>query len=339
MTELLKKLSAVPAVSSHEEAFCALLKELLTPHVDSMRVDALGSLIVTKKGEKTPARKLVIDVPMDENGVMVSGFTDSGFLRFQIVGRADRRTLIGKRVKMGEKGISGVIGMKPIHLSSREERKSVPKTDDLYIDIGAKDKKEAQSLLELGDIGWFDVSGAPFGENLWKGKSLASKLCCAAALSLLWEETLPVDLTVVFSAQGLSGNRGAYGAAFRERPDVVLCLDAVPACDIPLTAEVKQQAKLCKGVVLPISDRFTQYDRGLFEQLRTLAQTHAIPWQVQPKAAASSNARGYQRSRGGVRSAGIALPVRYLHSPVEVASLSDAEELLALTRRFLENFD
>lgn len=339
MKELLKNLSAVPAVSSREEGFRAYLKELLGPHVDSMREDALGNLIVHKKGERTPVRKLIIDVPMDENGVMVSGFTEGGFLRFQTVGAIDRRTLIGKRVKMGESGIPGVIGMKPIHLSSREERKSVPKTDDLYIDIGAADKKDAESKLCLGDIGWFTTESQEFGNNLWKGKSLDSKIPCALAIRLLTEGRLPVDCTVVFGAQELVGTRGAYGAAFSERPDVVLCLDGVPACDGPMTDKAKQEVKLCKGVALPISDRFTQYDRGLFEQLRSLAQTNGLNWQVQAKANTTGSARGYQRSRGGIRTAGLALPVRYFHSPVEAASLEDAETMLKLTRLFLENFD
>lgn len=339
MKELLNQLGVVPAVSSHEEAFRRCLKDILALHVDSMREDALGNLIVTRTGKRTPSRKLVIDVPMDENGVMVSGFTDWGFVRFQTVGAVDRRTLVGKRVKMGENGLPGVIGMKPIHLSSREERKSVPKTDDLYIDIGAADRKDAESKLALGDVGWFTTEGGVFGKNLWKGKSLNSKIPCALAIQLLREKVFPVNCTIVFSAQELVGTRGAYGAAFSERPDVVLCLNGVPACDDPLTSAEEQETKLTKGVVLPVSDRFTQYDRTLFEQLRTLAQTNHLPWQIQAKSSVTGAARAYQRSRGGVRTVGLGLPLRYLHSPVEVASLDDAEAMLTLTRLFLENFD
>lgn len=327
MKDLLNKLSAIPAVSSHEEELRCFLKETLSPIVDEMKEDGLGNLIVFKKGQRIPKKKVLLDVHMDENGVMVSGYTDEGFLRFQTVGAVDRRTLIGKRVLLGDKSLPGVVGMKPIHLSNADERKSVPKTDDLYIDIGAKDKKQAESLLELGDVGWFDVESAPFGQDLWKGRSLDSKLPCAMAVRLLQGE-LPVNLTVVFSAMELVGTRGAYGAAFSQRPDLVLCLDAVPADDGPLSEQ--PQIALKKGAVLPVSDRFTQYDGEGFRQLRSIAENNAIPWQLQAKTSVTGNARAYQRSRCGAKTVGIALPVRYLHSPVQVVSLSDAENAYQL---------
>lgn len=335
MQKLIQSLCALSGVSSREEEVRQFIREQAEPWADSIRADALGNLIVCKKGRNSTGRRVLLDAPMDEIGVMVSGFTDSGALRFQTVGPVDRRYLIGKPVYLGEQRIPGVVGMKPVHLSTKEERKSVPNLKELYIDIGAKDKKTAQAQVSLGDAGAFAGGAQEFGENFWKGKSLDSRISCAVLIKLLREE-LPIDCTFVFGAQELVGTRGAFGAAFGEKPDIVLCLDGVAAADGPMLPEGRRGCAVGQGVVIPVSDRMSQYDREMFGLLRRLAEEQHIPWQVQAAAGDRSDARGYQRSRAGVRVAGLAAAVRYLHAPTEVASLEDGEAMLQLTRAFLE---
>ena len=334
MRELLNKLCSVSGVSSREEGVRALIQTEAAPYADEVRTDALGNLIVRKKGTKTGTLHVVLDAHMDECGVMVSGYTEEGFLRFQPVGPLDRRTIIGKQIFVGERQLPGVIGMKPIHLSSREERGAFPKQKELYIDIGAKNKEDARSKVELGDVGHFSEGCGRFGTSLWKGKALSSRIPCAVLMALL-REVLPVDCTFVFSAQELVGTRGAYGAAFREKPNVVLCLDGVPAEDLWYTPERQRTCQPGGGVVLPVSDRFTMYHRPLFESLRSLAEQNGIAWQLLAKGTETSDARAYQCSREGVLTAGLGVPVRYLNAPTELADLGDAEAMLNLTRLFL----
>jgi endoglucanase len=334
MQKLLNQLCVCSGVSSREEAVRAVIRTLAEPYADSMQEDAMGNLIVHKKGRVQGSKRVVLSGYMDETGVMVSSFTDDGYIRFQTVGNPDRRNLIGKTVFFGEKNLPGVIGMKPIHLTKKGERSSVPATKSLYIDVGAKTKQEAEKLLEQGDVGHFQEGMKSFGKNCWKGKTLDGRIGCAVLLKLLQEE-LPMDCTFVFGVQELVETGGAYGAAYRLKPHIVLSLGSVAAGDQPLTDQGKAECALGKGVVLPVSDKGTQYDRRLFEQLRQLAEEEQIPWQVKAAAPELSGARAYQRSRSGVRVAGLALPVRYLYAPVEVASLEDAEGMLRLSRVFL----
>ena len=130
---------------------------------------------------------------MDEVGVIITRITDDGFLKFDFVGGVDRRVAIGKPVVIGEKKVPGVIGLKAIHLTTKEERKKAPKTESLYIDIGAKDRESAEKLVELGDYGAFVCQPEEFGDGLFKARAIDDRVGCAIMLKLL-EEDLPLDV-------------------------------------------------------------------------------------------------------------------------------------------------
>ena len=155
MIELLKKLCAMDGVSSYEDQVRDFIRAEAAPYADSIRTDALGNLIVFKKGEKSTGNKLLLAAHMDEVGIMITNIQDSGFLKFDFVGGVDRRVAIGKPVVIGPNRVRGIIGLKAIHMTTKEERKTAPKTETLYIDIGAKDKEEAEKLVSLGDVGSF----------------------------------------------------------------------------------------------------------------------------------------------------------------------------------------
>lgn len=336
MRELLEKLCALRGVSSREDEVRTLVRAEAEPWADELLVDPLGSLIVRKRGCKPGKAPLMLTAYLDECGVMVSDHTEDGFLRFQTVGSVDRRSIIGKPVLLGEKRIPGVIGMKPVHLSTKEERKRVPKTENLYIDIGAKNRDEAQKLAELGEVGTFAVSAGPFGNGFWKGRGLDSRIPCAVLLSLLreeWEESC----TFVFAAHGQLGGRGLYGPALRERPKAALCLHGAAAEDFWYIPEGQRCCCLGGGVVLPVSDRGTMYDRGLFEELRALAVAQSIPWQLQAHGTGNAGSGAVQRRGIGIPTAGLALLVRNLHAPTELCALSDAEAMGTLCRAWLTN--
>lgn len=335
MLNLLKQLCALSGVSSWEDEVRDFIRDQAQPYADNIRTDAIGNLIVFKKGKKPTGNKLLLSAHMDEVGLMVKKIEDDGTLRFSSVGGIDRRVLLGKRVFVGEKRIPAVVGSKPIHLTTKEDRKSVPKLDQLYLDIGAENREEAEQLVSLGDVAAFDPEWMEFGNGMLKAKAIDDRVGCAVLLTLLKEE-LPMDCTFVFSAQEEVGTRGAFGYAFSVKPEIALVVEGTTASDIPGTPEHMTVCAPGQGPVIPFMDGGTIYDRGLFELLRDLAEKHQIPWQTKHRVAGGTDGRTIQRSRTGVRVAGVAAAVRNIHTPSSVASLADCEEMLKLARLFIQ---
>ena len=335
MLNLLKQLCALSGVSSWEDEVRDFIRNQAQPYADSIRTDAIGNLIVFKKGKKPTGNKLLLSAHMDEVGLMVKKIEDDGTLRFSSVGGIDRRVLLGKRVFVGEKRIPAVVGSKPIHLTTKEDRKSVPKLDQLYLDIGAENREGAEQLVSLGDVATFDPEWMEFGNGMLKAKAIDDRVGCAVLLTLLKEE-LPMDCTFVFSAQEEVGTRGAFGYAFSVKPEIALVVEGTTASDIPGTPEHMTVCAPGPGPVIPFMDGGTIYDRGLVELLRDLAEKHQIPWQTKHRVAGGTDGRTIQRSRTGVRVAGVAAAVRNIHTPSSVASLADCEEMLKLARLFIQ---
>ena len=335
MLNLLKQLCALSGVSSWEDEVRNFIQAQAQPYADAIRTDAIGNLIVFKKGKKPTGNKLLLSAHMDEVGLMVKKIEEDGTLRFSTVGGIDRRVLLGKRVFVGEKRIPAVVGNKPIHLTTKGDRKSVPKLDQLYLDLGAENREEAEQLVSLGDVATFDPEWMEFGNRMLKAKAIDDRVGCAVLLTLLKEE-LPMDCTFVFSAQEEVGTRGAFGYAFSVKPEIALVVEGTTASDIPGTPEHMTVCAPGLGPVIPFMDGGTIYDRGLFELLRRLAEENGIPWQTKHRVAGGTDGRTIQRSRQGVRVAGVAAAVRNIHTPSSVASLADCEEMLKLARLFLQ---
>lgn len=335
MLNLLKQLCALSGVSSWEDEVRNFIRAQAQPYADSIRTDAIGNLIVFKKGQKPTGSKLLLSAHMDEVGLMVKKIEEDGTLRFSTVGGIDRRVLLGKRVFVGEKRIPAVVGSKPIHLTTKEDRKNVPKLDQLYLDLGVENREEAEQLVSLGDVATFDPEWMEFGNRMLKAKAIDDRVGCAVLLTLLKEE-LPMDCTFVFSAQEEVGTRGAFGYAFSVKPEIALVVEGTTASDIPGTPEHMTVCAPGLGPVIPFMDGGTIYDRGLFELLRNLAEKNGIPWQTKHRVAGGTDGRTIQRSRQGVRVAGVAAAVRNIHTPSSVASLADCEEMLKLARLFIQ---
>ena len=334
MLELLKELCRLNGVSGAEDPVRNFIQTQAQPYADSLRSDALGNLIVFKRGKKSTENKLLLAAHMDEVGVIVTRITEEGFLKFDFVGGVDRRVAIGKPVVLGENEIPGLIGLKAIHLVSREEEEKVPKTDALYIDIGAKDREEAEKLVPPGTYGSFVGPPQEFGQGFLKAKAIDDRIGCAIMLELL-KEDLPLDVTFAFTAQEEVGTRGAFGTAFSVSPEVALVLETTTAADLPGVGGARRVCAPGKGPVISYMDGATIYDRDLFENLRRLAEEHGIPWQTKEYIAGGNDARTIQRSRSGVRVAALSAAVRYLHAPATVGSLADFENMWKLTRLFL----
>ena len=334
--ENLKALCALDGVSGDEDRVRDFIRRQAEPWAETVRTDALGNLIVHKRGRRPAGNKLLLCAHMDEVGLIVTRATEDGFLRFDFVGGVDRRVALGKPVVLGPEKIPGVIGMKAIHMLSAEERKKVPKTEALYLDIGAADKEEALSKVPLGTYGAFVGEPEELGDGLLKAKAIDDRVGCAILLELL-KEDLPLDVTFAFTAQEEVGTRGAFGAAFSVTPEVALVLETTTAADLPGVEGARRVCAPGRGPVISYMDGGTIYDRSLFETLRRLAEERQIPWQVKEYIAGGNDARTIQRSKAGVRVAALSAAVRYLHAPASVGSLSDFEDMLKLTRAFLEH--
>jgi endoglucanase len=335
MLDTIKALCALPGVSGSEDAVRTYIKNRIAPHVAELRTDPMGNLIAYKKGRKTPSKKVLLCAHMDEVGIIITGMTDDGFLKFDSVGGIDRRVLIGKKVYVGDSGVFGIIGNKAYHLVDREDRDRIPSLDAMYIDIGAKTKDEAKKLVTLGDVGTFDPGISEFGNGYIKAKALDDRVGCAVLIRLI-ESALPVDCWFAFTVQEEVGTRGAYAASFSVEPDIACIVEGTTAADLPSVSSSKRVCALNKGAVVPFMDNGTIYNKELYGMLTRLADDNGIPWQTKTTIAGGTDAAAVQRSRGGVMTAGIAVPLRSLHSPASVGCVVDFEAVYRLTELLLE---
>ena len=333
MIELMKELCALPGPSGCEDAVRAFVLKRVKPFADEIRTDAIGNVMVFRKGAKALDRPVALCAHMDEVGVIIKKITEDGMLKFGFVGGVDPRVVIGRPVRFGD--VPGVIGIKAVHLTTAAERRTMPKTKNLYIDIGATSRAAAEKLVSLGDYGVFDSAVVEFGDGLIKAKAIDDRVGCAALLRLLEDEP-PVDTWFCFTVQEETGLRGAASMAFALDPGFAMVLEGTTAADL---AEVEGADAVCRvrgGVVLPFMDGATIYDAALFELLRDACIRRGIPWQTKTRVAGGTDAGRIHRSRAGVRVCAAAAPVRYIHSPSSVAAKADCEAVLAAARAFLE---
>lgn len=336
MLNTVKELCALSGVGGWEDEVRDYIRRYAAPYADRMDTDTLGNLIVFKRGAKATGNKLMLCAHMDEVGLIVRAITDDGYLKFDCVGMIDRRVLIGKKVLVGAKKLPGVIGIKAYHLVSDEEEKKPPKADDLYIDIGASDREEAQSLVELGEPCVFDSDCVEFGDGMLKAKAIDDRLNCALFLKLL-EQELPMDVTFVFSVQEEVGSRGAFGAAFAIQPEIALVTDCTTAADFPNVKPSNQVCQVGKGPAIPFMDGGAVADRALFEQMRRVAQENDIPWQTKHYVSGSTDSKAIQPAKDGVRVIVVSAPIRYLHAPASVGCIKDFDNMLKLLRCFIDD--
>ena len=207
LTQRIQELTALPGVSGQEDAVREYLLEALRDREDcDCRVDALGNLIVEKTGRQTPAKKLLLTAHMDEVGYLITHIEDSGLLRFAPVGGVSPEVIAGKRVYVGDRLLPGLVGVKAVHQQKAAERTAPPDPENLYIDIGAKSREEAEAAVTLGDRVSFAQNYARFGEGFVRAKALDNRLGCAFLLELLLSES-EYSFTGAFTVQEENGCR------------------------------------------------------------------------------------------------------------------------------------
>jgi len=334
MDDLLKCLSETHGVSGDEGEIREILKKEAALLADEVSVDKMGNVIAYKKGTKS-LKKVMLCAHMDEVGLIITNITESGILKFDVVGSIDPRTLISKKIKIGKKKQVGILGLKAIHLQEAAERKTVVKTKQLYIDIGAKSKEEASKLVSLGDYASFDTEFAKFGNNRIKGKALDDRLGCAVVLNAL-KNRYAFDLYVCFTAQEETGARGAKVAAFNIKPSMALIIESTTCSDVPGVDEHLRSTTLGKGPAITVMDLTSISNREMVNSLIQTAIDENIPYQMKKSVSGGNDAGMIHVSEEGIKTAVVSMPCRYIHSPNSVADLNDFYATSRLVEAFLK---
>lgn len=333
---LLEKLSNARGVSGNETAVREILIDAIKDRVTSYRVDTLGNLIALKKARASRAAKLkvMLAAHMDEVGLMIVHHEASGLLRFRKVGGIDDRVLLSKTVLIGNDKIPGVVGNKPIHLLKPKERDQVIDCDAMTIDIGAKSKEEAQGAVRLGDYATFATVFSEIGDGLVRGKALDDRTGCAALVEIL-KRDYPFDLYGVFTTQEEVGSRGARVAAYAIAPHYAFALEATICDDSPKTKDVSPVTRIGAGPAITFMDRGLIADRRLVDWLVETAKQNRIPYQFKRATLGGTDAGQIHLAKAGTPSVAVAVPTRYIHSPVSLLSKQDFENTIALMTKAL----
>ena len=334
MLEMIKELCSLSGVSGREKDVRDYIIDKIKDYAE-FSVDPLGNLIVFKKGRKEAENKVMLDAHIDEVGLIVTAITADGYLRFAKVGGIDTRVIIGRPVKVGDNAVSGVIGIKPVHLVEKSAEADIPKNDSLYIDIGAENKEEAEKVIRIGDAVWFDSDFIEYGDGFIKAKALDDRVGCAILIEMIRSE-LEYDAWFSFSVQEEIGTRGAQTAAYTVAPDYAIVVETTTAADI---SGVKDDKRVCvcgNGGVVSFMDRSTVYSRELFDKAFEIAEKNGIACQPKTFVSGGNDAGAIHKSRGGVKVLTVSVPCRYLHSPSCVIKYSDVEESLKLITAMAE---
>lgn len=331
----LEKLLAAPSPSGYEQPAQRIFREYVTPCCQ-VTSDVLGNVYGFIPGQGKDRPKVMLVGHSDEIGLQVKYIDDKGFIYFAAIGGVDAHLSPDKVVVIhtATGPLSGVVGKRPIHLMDAKDRETVVKLDAQYIDIGAKDKKETQKLVRIGDCITFDsrftrLQGDRVASRGFDDK--AGAFVVAEVLRLVSQEKkkLPVDLYGVSSVQEEIGLRGGTTSSYTVNPDVGICVEVDFATDQP-DVERKHNGEVALGKG-PILTRGANINHELFELLYGTAQKEKIPVQLTANPRATgTDANVMQISRGGVATALVKLPLRYMHTPVEVISLGDLEQAAKL---------
>jgi len=322
--DLLKNLTESYGPSGNEEKIRNVIKELVEPYSDEIKIDAMGNLIVRKKG---PGKKLMFAAHMDEIGLIVTNIDEKGFIRFSNIGGVSPYVLLGERV-IFENGTVGVIGVEKL-----EDIKEL-KMKKLFIDIGASSKEEAMEKVKIGDMATYYRECTFLGKSI-SAKSLDDRAGCAVLIKALKEVKNPkYDLYFVFTTQEEVGTRGARTSAYAIEPDLAIAVDVTLCGDTP--EGEKMAVELGKGPAVKIKDMSVLSHPEVKQLLIDTAEKNKIPYQKEVLDMGGTDAGAIHLTKEGVPSGGIAIPTRYVHTPSEMVNLDDLENTVKLILALIE---
>jgi putative aminopeptidase FrvX len=333
LNENLENLSNACGVTGREEEVRNLLIKLMKPYTDEVLIDKLENVIAIKRGKESKP-KIMLAAHMDEVGLMVKTITKEGFLQFSKMGGIDDRILLAQKVVVhtNKGSLQGIIGSKPPHIQKEQERKKVVTYDELFIDTGAENREDANKMgVRIGDPVSFDVKYAKLSKDLVTGKAFDDRVGCAIMIETLKQLT-NTDCTIcaVGTVQEEVGLRGATTATFGVDPDVGIALDVTVAGDVPGVKEFDSNVKMGKGPVLTVADSGLITHPKVLRLLLDAAEENKIDYQLETGLPGTTDAARISLTRQGVPSGTVSTATRYIHSPVGMLSLKDAENSVKL---------
>jgi len=325
---LLEHLCNACGVSGDEGSIRKIVLEQVGAHTDEVSVDSLGNVLVKRKGRGRNLLNVMVAAHMDEVGFMLIYDDGNGLFRFGTVGGVDPRQLAGKPVWVGKERIPGVIGTKPIHLTTAHERKKKISIDSLRIDVGLENKNKAK----VGDRATFATRFERVGPSI-RAKALDDRLGVATLIELVKHAPQNINLLAAFTVQEEVGVRGARVAAYALDPDLAFALDCTPAFDLPSwdnVENVQYNTRLGAGPAIYVADRGTLSDPRLIRHLVETAGKGGIPFQLRQPGGGGTDAAAIHRQRAGIPSVSISIPGRYAHTAAGIVRISDWKNTLAL---------
>ncbi|MHC1585133.1 MAG: M42 family metallopeptidase [Candidatus Syntropharchaeia archaeon] len=336
---LLKKMSDAHGISGYEGSVGEILEEEIKPFVDEIRRDRVGNLIGHKRGKK-PC--VMIAAHIDEIGLMTKYVDENGFLRFMPIGGWFDQTLLNQRVIVhGKEKLVGVIGSKPPHLMKEEERKKPVKIEDMFIDIGAKSREDAE---KMGVVPGIPISIDREMKRLINervtGKAFDNRAGVVMAVEALKRMETDVEVYLVGTIQEEVGLKGAKTSAFGIEPDVGIATEVTIPGDHPGIEKKDSPIEIEKGPAITVADasgRGIITPEPVLRWLRETAEKSGIEYQLGVSSGGTTDASAIFLTRSGIPSGVISVPCRYIHSPVEVLSLRDLDRCAELIARAVEH--
>lgn len=336
---ILKDLLMTPSPSGSEQPIIKKMAMFLKDYIDELTIDNYGNLIALKYGANSN-KKLMLAAHADEVGMMVTHIDNNGFLSFQEIGGIDTNLLPGQRVEIhNHQGVvTGIIGKKPIHLQDRDAKAKDYDAEDLWIDIAAKDKEEAESKVEVGDYITYQTQPVVLQHDVWTSKALDDKVGLLTLIEVakaLDGKQPAMDVYFVASVQEELGARGIRTAALGINPDYGIAIDVTHATDYPTCSPQKSgEIKVGNGIVIA---KGPNINKTIGRKLIDLAKQQNIKYQIEPIARPTGTDANFMQVSGtGVKTALLSIPCRYMHSPNEIVSLLDVNEGVRLLTHFCD---
>ena len=341
--EFLQRLLTAPGPSGRETDPAGVWREGCEPFADEVRADNVGSSMALVRGSGDGPTMAIVG-HIDEIGVHVSHIDDEGYLHFGEVGGWDPVILVGQRIRLATRNgpIIGVIGRKPIHLLRGPDREKVPQIKDLHIDIGAKDGDQAREMVRIGDVGVIDVEPVLLPNERLASRSLDNRIGCyvAAEAARLVAEAgrAPGDVLALAVVQEETSFAGARTSAFSLEPDLAVVVDVTHATDQPgVDLGPITKHTLDSG---PVIARGTSLHPAVTELLYETAEQEGLEFTVESLGRGTgTDADAVNVSRGGVPTGLVSIPLRYMHSPVELVALADIEASARLIAAFAQRLE
>ena len=336
--ELLAEICQVAGAPGFEQRVREIVLREVTPLVDEISIDNMGNITAVKKGKEP--KKVMIGAHMDEIGFIVTHIDDNGFLRFHTLGGFDPKTLTAQRVIVhGKKDLVGVMGSKPIHVMTPEERTKSPKTTDYFIDMGMS-KNEVEKFIEIGNPITRERKLIEMG-NCVNYKSIDNRVSVFILIEALRElKDNPYDVYGVFTVQEEVGIRGANVSTQQIQPDFGFGLDTTIAYDVPGAAVHEKITELGKGAAIKVMDSSTICDYRMVKYMKEVAKNHNIKHQLEILTGGGTDTAGIQRfTPGGSIAGAVSIPTRHIHQVIEMADKNDIRDSIDLLLHSIKDLD